>query len=99
MKWKASDGTVVELGGKVTGKSALADALRAMLASVEWRTLVVCIEPPDVYADFDADNPEHMHEIVMQCALPRGFTVEAPEFERKSSKRPSKIDVDLGDPE
>jgi hypothetical protein len=59
MTWRFSDGTTVELGGKVEGPSLFAQQLRA---DIDTGAVQVAIWPlPDGYVDLDVNDPAIMH--------------------------------------
>lgn len=82
--WKLSDGTVVQLGGEVTGTGRAARQLRDDLADLdagEWVGVTIHPEPAEE-VELDVDSPQHIHAWVVETARSLGVEVlEHPEIE------------------
>jgi hypothetical protein len=64
MIWKFSDGTTVELGGKVEGATLLAQRLRSQLAEPQ---SVGIWPPPCGYVALDLDDPALLNRYLRDC--------------------------------
>ncbi len=82
--WQFSDGTILELGGLVTGTSEFADSLRfGIEGAARGLPLTVFLwTPPEGGVQFDANNVAILDAYARDVARTRGVTVASgPEFE------------------
>lgn len=84
MKWVLSDGTEVFLGGRVRGKSALAEAIRAsaLRAKAGFAVPVQVEVHPSAPRRLDLDDAQLVHEWLRAHALRADATIaSAPDIE------------------